>query len=449
MRKNTNLFLVALVFFHLGLLSLTQFTVWPEILSYPYLVSRGYTLYSDFVHPYPPLLTLVLVPLYQLFGYTPLVARIFAYALVIVSDVLVYKITLSVTRRQIYSTLAVFIYAVLHVSLDGNMIWFDTVIVSSSLAVLYFVLQSRYRMAGLFLALSVATKQTAGLMGLVVVEYLFWQSKNKGKDLIQFLSAPALIGILLSLILVVWGVFDDMFMWVIKLPFTHWSAFPGYVELHLLRRDWWILGSLGAPLLLLAKRKKETPLLLGFFVAALVMVYPRFSYFHLQLAIAVLPICYATIFAQKRLKWLYVYLAAVLLFVAKPTLMRLGQYEMRFATSKEYALGSDIHSLMSNHSGTVFLLGIDSSQYVYANVLPPKPWVDNYGWYFEMPTVMETTLMRWEENPPVVVLRRPPFDGAWYALGTYEPKPLLAWLESHYVKTGHLSGTIEVWERKN
>lgn len=451
MIKHTKYVIGALIAFHLALLSLTQFTLWPELLSYPYLVSHGYKIYSDFVHPYPPLLTFVLVPLYQLFGYTPLVARIFVSLLVIISDLFVYKITLSLTKRSLYSAIALGIYAILQVSLEGNMIWFDTVIVSSSLAALYFALKSQYRWAGFFLSLSIATKQTAGLMALVVVGYIVWHSKNKVRDVVRFATAPTLIGILFILTFVIWGVLDDMILWVIEFPLSKWSAFPGYVEFHLSARDWRILGLLVTPLaFMFSKPRKEFVLLCGFLVSAFVMVYPRFSYFHLQLAVSILPICYATILAShKHTKWLLVYLAFVLLVIAKPTFTRLGSHEIRFATRGEYALGSQIRSLMEKHSGTVFLLGIDSSQYVYAGVLPPKPWVDNYGWYFEMPDVMEKTLTRWESDPPTIVLRRPPFGGQWYALGTYEPKPLISWLESHYVKTGHMHGTIEVWERKN
>ena len=46
--------LLILLIFHLLLVKVTQFVAWPEMLIYPYLLSRGFSFYGDIIQPYMP-----------------------------------------------------------------------------------------------------------------------------------------------------------------------------------------------------------------------------------------------------------------------------------------------------------------------------------------------------------------------------------------------------------
>jgi len=61
--------LIGLFTLHLFILIHLQFTSWPEMFSYPYLLNNGFNLYKDIALPYQPLLMLILSVVYKIFGY--------------------------------------------------------------------------------------------------------------------------------------------------------------------------------------------------------------------------------------------------------------------------------------------------------------------------------------------------------------------------------------------
>jgi len=66
--KKTRFWAIVLLVFHFFLLSNLQFTDWPEMFSFPYLVNNGFNLYKDMIHIYPPILTLALAAVFKFFG---------------------------------------------------------------------------------------------------------------------------------------------------------------------------------------------------------------------------------------------------------------------------------------------------------------------------------------------------------------------------------------------
>ena len=61
-----------LLLIHFVLLINTRFTLWPEMVVYPYLVNNGFMLYRDIINPYPPFLSYSLAIFAKIFGYQPL-----------------------------------------------------------------------------------------------------------------------------------------------------------------------------------------------------------------------------------------------------------------------------------------------------------------------------------------------------------------------------------------
>ena len=96
--KKIALLLVVLAI-HLILLTNLRFTPWPEMLSFPYLFNNGFTLYKDFVIAYPPFLVVLLSLVYKIFGYKVLVLKVFTWLLIILSDLIIYKIVNKVTKK--------------------------------------------------------------------------------------------------------------------------------------------------------------------------------------------------------------------------------------------------------------------------------------------------------------------------------------------------------------
>src|SRR5689334_232483 len=84
---------------HLLFLSRLQFTAWPEMVSFPYLINHGFVTYKDMVHAYPPLLVASLAVIYKIFGYKLIALEIFGWVTILVSDIFLFKILKEITKK--------------------------------------------------------------------------------------------------------------------------------------------------------------------------------------------------------------------------------------------------------------------------------------------------------------------------------------------------------------
>lgn len=427
---------------HIIILSQLAFTAWPEIFSFPYLVDRGFNIYSDFVHPYPPLLTLVLTGLYKLFGYNLIVLRIFTYILIGLTDFFIYKIVIKSSKQVLTAVLAVVFYIVVQSLLEGNMLWFDNALTLPVLLSFYFYQSNNGKKMSLALLVAVLIKQTAviyiALYALLIVKR---KQKKLFLDLVKVLSLGA---IFLLTFLLLSNNLNDFLNWTFWYPFKYWSSFPGYVAFNLTKRDIVILILISAPVLISVIKKNYGIALL--FVAALIGVYPRFSYFHLQPALAVSAISLGLLtYSKKQFILVTFFIGFVLYYIAKPGVQL---WQVRFWGTSEFVLASQINEIVPA-SSSLFLLGVPSQYYILTNHVPPKPWLDNYGWYYEMPGATGRVFDSFEQNPPDYIIRREPEAGNWYDLGTYEPKSLVSWIKETYDMHTEIRPGLWVWKKKS
>lgn len=447
-----------LLFIHLVILLSIQFTAWPEMLSYPYLFNNGFTLYKDFVYPYPPLLTIVLAQLYRVTGYSLSVLQLFTWVIILINDVFVLGIVKKLSKRWDIALGALALYVFTQPFLEGNQLWFDLALVPLSLTAIYFLLQKRNTknliLSGIFFAFAALVKQTCGLFLIIGVIYVLIVEKKLVKA-IYFALGPIIIGAGLVVYLVGQGILSYFTNWNLLYPFGFWSKFPGYVQMNLTNGQMLILGTLLFPIFVIAAKnykkvlKDRALVLLGSLLAAsFVMVYPRFSFFHFQMALALITIVYGYLLSKHKfsplphaLFWVFVFFV-----IALPSFKRNVGLEARFWDTETIAFAQKLKA--ETGSSSMFLLGIPSSVYVFSNSLPPKPWVDNYGWYFEIPGVQEETVQKWENNKPQFVVWSEPMEGKWYDLGVYQPKKITDWIEGKYERKEQLAKGIWLWEMK-
>src|SRR5258708_3483596 len=136
--------LFLLLSIHLIILSRLQFTVWPEMVSFPYLINHGFILYKDAIHAYPPLLVLVLAILNTIFGYGPWILKGFAWTFLLVNDVLIFLIIKKFTKKNNLAFVGLVFYIFTEPFLEGNMVWPDIVIVTPLLFSFYYLLENIY-----------------------------------------------------------------------------------------------------------------------------------------------------------------------------------------------------------------------------------------------------------------------------------------------------------------
>ncbi len=439
--KKVYLLLLVLLGIHLFLLVNLKFTAWPEMLSYPYLRNNGYLLYKDMVHPYPPVLTMALSIIYKLFGYRLIVVKVFTWLIVLANDVLIFLIVKKMVNSERWAVISVLFYVLIQPFLEGNQLWFDLAIVPAILLSTYYILQKKYFWSGLFLGVAILTKQTAGLYLVFGILYIAFKEKNF-KKLLEFIIGPIILFLILLLRLITEEAVSGFFNWVLIYPFVWWSKFPGYVQMVLTRREIAILTLLVIPVtLLIFKLKnnlfkdKNLVILISSILVSSILVYPRFSFFHLQLSIAFCAILYGVFLSKLKFSYILHTTYCILLFVliCLPVLKTDWKKETRFWGKEDLAVAKMITEA-TNPEDKIYLSGLHSGLYVLVERLPPKPWVDNYGWYLEIPDVQDEVIQKWSENKPKIVFTNTPQEGNWYDLGTYRPQKIVDWIKDENIQ---------------
>ncbi len=243
-----------------------------------------------------------------------------------------------------------------------------------------------------------------------------------------------------------------------NIPFSAIGGFPGYANLSLNKEQLIILICLLLPTLLILLLKSPIKVLreqnlftnLLFVFCGLIGVYPRFSFFHLQPLLPFLIILYLRIFLELNNKFSFLkilFIVPILAVFAFLTPNNFGK-NTRFYSQADEQIAHFINQKVAINE-RVFLLGLSSTEYVLADRLPPRPWLDNFGWYYEMPTVQENTINRFKLDMPKMIMRRIPDKGNWYDLGTYQPESFLVFLRQNFIMMNVIQGNIEVWIRKN
>src|SRR5258708_1235866 len=221
---------IALLGLHLLILSQLQFTAWPEMVSFPYLINHGFITYKDMVHAYPPLLVNTLAVLFRIFGYKLIVLKTFGWTTILISDLLVFLIIQNLTKKQILALLGLLVYVILQPVLEGNMVWPDLFIVPFLLLMFLFLIKKKYFFAGIAIGLAILTKQTGvfflGLGGI----YILFQER-KVKFLINYILGISLLILPFLFTLFYQNSFQEFWKWTILYPGKYWTKFPGYVQL--------------------------------------------------------------------------------------------------------------------------------------------------------------------------------------------------------------------------
>lgn len=416
--------MILLLVIHLLLLVSLQFTAWPEMVSFPYLFNNGFKLYGDMVHAYPPLLTFVLAGIYKIFGYNLIVLKIFTWIGILASDVLIFLTVKQFTGKNIFALSSLIFYLTVQPFLDGNMLWFDIALTLPILLAIYF--RKNLLLAGIFLTIALLIKQTA----LVFIVAFFLYVKN-----FRFL-----IPIILSLgVFLLWlaatGQLTHFYNWNFYYPANFWTKYPGYEILTLTKREWVMIALVLAPAVALFFKKRKSVILFLFLAAAILAVYPRFSFYHFQPALAIAAIFFGVAVKSLKLNILHLtsYILLLALLISLPVLKTSWRKETRFWNYNGINLAHVVQEKVDK-SETVYLLGPNSLLYVLSDRLPPKPWIDNFGWYFEIPGVQESVIESWKKNPPGLVIWQDPQPGNWYDLGTYRPQKIVDWIRNEKIE---------------
>lgn len=443
---------VIIILVQLYILNNITFTAWPEMFSYPYLVNNGFNLYQDIALPYEPVLSESLAVLYKLFGYNLIVLKLFTWGIIILADVLILLISRKIIGEGYKSLIPVVFFAMMQPFFEGNMLWFDLSVTPFLLLAVFsiYYLENfrKYLLFGLFLGIAFFIKQQVGLsIGLVFAYFLI---TRQWKELSQ-----TILGLLIPTILIIGyvllkGIVNDYFFWTVIVPLYWYPKFPGYVNLPS-TKEFLGLVLLALPLLsVLAVKKTYTKnflIILCLFLGSFITAFPRFELFRLQPALAMYILLLAFVVLQTKKYLIFWLIPVILVTVVLGKNILFKDVQNRFYSEVDIKTASQIKMLQQDNQ--LFLIGLSSLNYVLTNSIPPKPWIDNYVWYLEIPGMQQKVIDGLEKSKTNLILRKSPELGNWYDLGVYQPQQIVEYMQMNYDKQGMLNGDIEIWTRKD
>lgn len=449
---NLWIYLISLIIVHLLVLANLQFTAWPEMLSYPYFLNSGFNLYKDIALPYQPLLVLILSYLYKIFGYDVNILKYFTWTVILVSDLLITLISFKILGKKPLALFPLLLYVLIQPVTNGNMLWFDVatvpLILAGLLSYLHFKDFKRFLLLGLFLMLAIYIKQQVGLVFVLVAGYFLIKKQFKNVFLIGLGALIPFVAI--SIYILNLGILKDYLFWTFEVPLVWYPKFPGYThwptKVDMLKS---ILIFAPAIYLMISSLKKADYfkiIVLLVFLATALTSFPRFEFFRLQPTIAMYALL--TIFLIDNAYKKVILLSSILIVVliSSPALLRDRAEGVRFYTNEDIEHVFKIRNI-TGEKDKVYLLGLNSSYYVFSSRLTSKPWVDNYVWYMEMPSMQKRVIEGFISGDVNFIFWRVPETGKWYDLAVYQPREIVEFIKANYTVVDSYKD-IQVWKKK-
>ena len=440
--------ILILLLIHLLLLINTQFTLWPEMVVYPYLLNNGFLLYRDIINPYPPLLIWFLTISSRIFGYFPSPYQILTWAVILIIDLSIYTITGKLFKKRFYQLTSTLFFIILSIPFGVNGLWFDLVQTPLILWSLYFFykflnakrgddLKYNLFISSLFLAVAFFIKQQVFWIILLFLSIALWKYKfNVSKFLRNHYLAALPISTLLiiqSIYFTEQGILRDFIFWVLYFPAVA-SKMPGYVLIPSTRQLLVVFALFG--LFMPVIFKKSQPLFQTTTAILVLFAYPRFDYFHLIPALAIASVMLGMIidgFVKSNILIKTIFLTSVV-FLSLFTFRHIQEYwhsETRFF-EREILKNARVLDLVIREDRIVYLQNAPDQLLPISKTLPIKPWADDFPWYLEVANLQGRVIDGLVAEKPRFIIFQPYSEGRKYDLGSYRPTSVVNYINNNY-----------------
>jgi len=347
-----------------------NFTAWPEMLAWPYLILNGWLPYRDITIAHNPLLLFDLVIFYKIFGVGIIQLKIYTWLLIGLNTYLTYFVATKFWNKKTGFVSSV-LYLLLCIVYEGNGLWFDLALVPFALLLYYSIKLKKYVLAGIVFALGFLTKQT---FIYLLIPLLLSEIKNKNTLLTRgkkFLKGSVVIGIIFLLIMFAFGIADDFYLWAVKFGVFYLPRAEGQVLMPTLKQ---FIFSV-APFTVLI----FNPSLLPWVLAGAAGVYPRFELFHFQPALPFLAIAISGfIFSDRKILIKGIVVVAVLAFLFIGLKRQIG-INTRFIEPEVVRVVEEIRK-----SGVekIYVINYWDNIYALTNTVPSTtPLIPYIPWY--------------------------------------------------------------------
>ena len=466
-RTNTNriifFLLILLLFLHIVLLANTKFTLWPEMIVYPYLFNNGFLLYKDIINPYPPALTLFLSKFSTFFGYSPQSFQILTWAIIILIDVLIFTVAAKLTKKLFFGLLSALFFIFLSIPFGINGLWFDLIQTPFILLASYFFYQflQNKNLRNLYIAFLLTTfaifikQQAVWLMVLFLLIITFNKKINFSKDQPKIFLIFIPLIFLSTVHLLVFsnlGILKDFLFWNINLPLFKTSLAPGYILLPTARQMVVMITLFLIFLPIFFSKKSDYKFFVLTSLFLIIFSYPRFDYFHLIPSLATLsllfgPLAEKTFKSNINSKPIVVGASILLLSFSIRFFINDWGSPIRFFEPEIFKAANFI-SKKTNRKDTLYIQNGPDQLLPLSNRLPIKPWADEFSWYLELEGIQEQIISSLINQNPKFIIYKPYDKGEKYDLGVYEPRYIAGYLDENYENLIKINGTLWLKIRK-
>jgi 4-amino-4-deoxy-L-arabinose transferase-like glycosyltransferase len=352
-----------------------NYTAWPEMLAWPYLMLQGWLPYKDIAIAHNPLMLLDLVIFFKLFGVGIIQLKIYTWILIATNTFLVYFVSKKFWNKK-SAYLSSVLYVLLTIVFEGNGLWFDLVLTPFAILLYYFLRQKNYLWAGVIFALGFLTKQTFVYFALPVVSAMVHDIKNILPKLRQIVIGSGIIFGVFAIVLYSLGILDDYYNWAIKFGILYLPNAVGQIYFPNIKQ---LIFSFLPFLVLLFTNNL---ILTVFAIVGMMGVYPRFELFHFQPSLPFIAIAISTVIISKRKM-------AIKLLIGLFTLLFLGLGVYRQVGTTTRFLESDVEKVVIKINSlqprvdSLYVINYWDNLYALTNTKPPKPLIPYIPWYLD------------------------------------------------------------------
>lgn len=456
------LLLVPLIFLiHLILLLNTRFTLWPEMVVYPYLLNNDFLLYRDIINPYQPAFIYLLSLYAKLFGYQPAPYQIFTWFIILIIDLVVFFIANKLFDKR-HALISTIVFILLSIPFGINGLWFDLVQTPLILLSIYFFIlfwrrsnSRRSIIASLiFLTGAYLIKQQALWIAICYLFLIVIKLKKFRRifpNLLLFILIPISFFILEVLIFNRLAIVEDFLYWTFYFPFIQASKMPGYILLPQLKQLI-IIITIFAALLPVAFKNSQNRLITGFALISLLFAYPRFDFFHLIPFIALYSFVISDLLinvSKNRIvtNSLLLIAVSILSLFAVQYLYKNWTHEVRFF-EKQITDTAQLISQISAPSQPLYIQNGPDQILPLSNRLPVKPWADEFPWYLEIKGQQEKIVNALASQSPRFIIYKPYESKDIYEIGSYQPGLITSFIDNNYQNFMTIADTYWIRTKK-
>ncbi len=464
-QKSINKFLkiafIPLIIIHIIVLENIRFTLWPEMVVYPYLINNDFSLYKDLINPYPPTLIIMLSALTKIVGYQPQIFLLFTWILIGIIDIILYQVLLKIYKIHFLSLISLIFFMIISISFGINGLWFDLVQTPFIIISLYYFIKFKEEnsIANLNLSLilvitAIFIKQQALWLLLAYILILFFYNRKNTFKLLFKLYPALLFFIVLSIELIFCFYKTNSLLefinWTLFFPFIKASKISGYLSLPTIKQllPIIVILILSSPSIFYLSAKRFY--LLPIMVSLLFFAYPRFDYFHLIPALAFISILIGLsinliLKASLAEKFTYLFLVIMIfIYVARFITLNIST-EIRFF-EPEIQIAANFISITTNKNEPLYILNGPDQIFPLSSRLPIKPWADEFPWYLENGNLQQNIVISLIKINPRFIVSKPYSDGGKFDLGSYRPQVIADYLDDNYQNYYQITKTL--WLKK-